>query len=87
MRAPTHPGDILREIIVETPGLTQKKLAAKMGVSAQTINTLVNRRRSMTASVAVRLARALGTSPQLWMNLQDQYDTRGAKRRSPDAMK
>ncbi len=73
-RAPTHPGVILRKIIEETEGLTQDKLAHEIGVSFQTINLIVNGKRSITADVALRLARRFDMTPQFWLNMQNAVD-------------
>lgn len=79
-RAPIHPGVILRKIIDETDGLTQDKLAHEIGVSFQTINLLVNGKRSVTADVALRLARRFDTTPQFWLNLQNAVDLHEAQK-------
>lgn len=74
MREPTKPGVILREIIEETEGLTQEKLAAQLGVSFVTVNQLVNGKRGLTADMAVRLAHRFDMTPQFWMNMQNAVD-------------
>ena len=71
---PVHPGDILRNDFLEPLGLTAYRLAKELGVSSPTITQLVGRRRSVTAEMALRLARYFGTSAQVWQNLQAQYD-------------
>lgn len=70
-RPPTHPGVILRKLINETEGLSQKTLARELGVSFQTVNMLVNARRSVSADIALRLAKRFDMSPQFWLNLQN----------------
>lgn len=77
-RAPTHPGVILRKIIEENEGLTQDKLALAIGVSFQTINLIVNGKRSVTAGVALRLARHFDVTPQFWLNMQNAVDLHAA---------
>ena len=71
---PVHPGDILRNDFLEPLGITCYRLAKELGVSRPTVNQLVGRRRSVTAEMALRLARHFGTSAQVWQNLQAQYD-------------
>jgi antitoxin HigA-1 len=71
---PVHPGDILRNDFLEPLGITCYRLAKELGVSRPTVNQLVGRRRSVTAEMALRLARYFGTSAQVWQNLQAQYD-------------
>lgn len=73
-RAPTHPGVILRKIIEETDGLTQDKLAHEIGASLQTVNLIVNGKRAVTASVALRLAKRFDMTPQFWLNMQNPVD-------------
>jgi addiction module HigA family antidote len=68
-----HPGKLLGRILSEKE-MTQGELAKKLGVSLQTVNTLINERRGMTAEMAVRLAKVFDTSAQLWMNLQTNLD-------------
>jgi addiction module HigA family antidote len=69
-----HPGDILRNDFLEPLGLTAYRLAKELGVSRPTVTQLVARRRSVTAEMALRLARYFGTSARVWQNLQAQYD-------------
>jgi addiction module HigA family antidote len=71
---PVHPGDILRNDFLEPLGLTAYRLAKELGVSRPTVTLLVARRRSVTAEMALRLARYFGTSARVWRNLQAQYD-------------
>jgi len=73
-RKPTHPGEILLEEFLRPMELSQLELAHRMGVPIQRINTLINRKRDMTAETAILLSRALKTSSQFWMNLQTAYD-------------
>lgn len=73
-RPPTPPGEILRLEFLEPMGLTQGQLAERMGVPIQRVNLIVNDRRAITAETAIMLSRALGTSPEFWMNLQMQRD-------------
>ena len=70
---PSHPGEVLRDMW-EDIGTTQAQFAAALGVSRQTIAELLACRRNMSADMAHRLARALGGSPSLWMNLQQKVD-------------
>lgn len=72
-REPTAPGVILREIM-EEKGITQAQLHQETGIGLQTINTLLNGRRGLTADTALRLAKRLKTTPEFWMNLQTNVD-------------
>lgn len=73
-RSPSHPGEILEEDFLKPLGLTQTALAKHLGWSHAKINELVRGKRGVTPAAALALSDALGTSPQLWMNLQTQYD-------------
>lgn len=73
-RAPTPPGEILRYEFLEPLGLTQRDLADALGVSYQAINGVVNGRAGISAEMALRLARYLGTTPDLWLNMQRDVD-------------
>jgi len=71
---PTHPGAMLLEEFLIPMGLTQRDLADGIRVPYQRVNELVNGRRGITPSTAVRLAKFFGTTPDLWMNLQLRWD-------------
>ncbi len=73
-RKPTHPGEILLKDFIEPFGLTQSQMAKEIGTTFRTINEIVNEKRNISPEMAVRLARYFGTSEELWMNLQAQYD-------------
>ncbi len=73
-RTPTHPGEMLLEEFLTPMGLTQRELANAIHVPYQRINDLVNGRRGMTPSTALRLARYFGNTPAFWMNLQLRWD-------------
>ena len=70
---PTHPGEHLAEFIEEL-GISQYRLAKTIGVPPIRINAIIKRRRSITADTALRVGRALGTTPDYWLNLQRMYD-------------
>jgi antitoxin HigA-1 len=73
-RRPTHPGEILREDVLPATGLTQGEFASLLGVSRRTINEILQEKRPVTVDMAHRLARALGTSPDMWLGLQQDVD-------------
>ena len=73
-RAPTHPGVFVAEDILDEFGLTQEALAKELGVSRRTINQIVNAKRGITADMALRLGRFTSTSPEMWINLQSNWD-------------
>ena len=72
--APEHPGMILRELYVKPLGLTDNKLAENLNVTRVTVNRLLNGKQGVTAEMALRLSKAFGTTPQLWLNMQRNYD-------------
>ena len=73
-RAPNHPGGILYRQYLEPLGLTVSELAKILGVSRKTVSKIINERGSISADMALRLSRAFNTTPQLWLNLQQNYD-------------
>ncbi len=73
-RVPTHPGEILLEEFLIPMGLSQVGLAAHIGVPVQRINEIVRGKRGITPETAWLFSQAFGTTPQLWINLQTNYD-------------
>ena len=73
-RAPTHPGEMLLEEFLKPMDLTQRDLAAAIHVPYQRVNEIINGRRGITPSTALRLAKYFGVSPDFWMNLQLRWD-------------
>src|SRR4030067_1551670 len=71
---PVHPGEVLLEEFLKQMGLSQNRLALRIGVHPRRINEIVLGKRRVTAETALRLARYFGTSPQLWLGLQSDYD-------------
>ena len=77
---PPRISDVLRAHFLTIEGVTQDRLAQAMGVSRHSINELMNDRRSITAPMALRLGRVLGTDPEFWLNLQQARDLFEARR-------
>jgi len=73
-RQPTHPGEMLAKEFLNPMGLSQRELADGIRVPYQRVNELVNGRRGITPSTALRLAKYFGTTPDLWMNFQLRWD-------------
>lgn len=73
-RPPTHPGGILKRHYVKPLSLTVSATAAALGVSRKTLSKIINEHGAVTADMALRLSKAFGTTPQLWLNLQRNYD-------------
>ncbi|MXW30312.1 MAG: HigA family addiction module antidote protein [Chloroflexi bacterium] len=68
-----HPGEHLEEFLEEL-GISQYRLAKVIGVAPVRINQIVHSQRAITADTALRIGRALGTTPDFWLNLQRMYD-------------
>ena len=68
-----HPGSFLQEELIER-NISQSRLALHIGVSPGVINLICKGRRSISPEMAKKFAFALGTTPELWMNLQSTYD-------------
>ena len=71
---PMHPGEILREEFMVPKGISANALAMALRVPSTRISQIVNERRGITADTAYRLATHFGTSADLWMNLQSNYE-------------
>ena len=75
---PVHPGEILREEMEELE-MSARAMAEALNVPANRVSTILNGTRGITADTALRLSRYLGTTPELWMNLQKSYELRTAE--------
>lgn len=73
-RQPTHPGEMLVEEFLNPMQITQRELATAIHVPYQRVNELVNQKRGVTPSTALRLARFFGMSADFWLNLQMRWD-------------
>ncbi|KYC36747.1 XRE family transcriptional regulator [Scytonema hofmannii PCC 7110] len=73
-RPPTHPGEILLKDFLEPTEVSQRELADALHVPYQRINELVNEKRGITPSTALRLSRFFGNSPDFWLNLQQNWE-------------
>lgn len=73
-RVPTHPGEMLREEFLVPMNITQRELATAIHVPYQRVNELVNQKRGVTPSTALRLAKFFGMTADFWLNLQVRWD-------------
>lgn len=73
-RSPTHPGEMLLKEFLEPMGITQRELAEQIRVPYQRVNELINGRREVSPSTALRLAKFFGVSADFWLNLQLRWD-------------
>ena len=74
MYNPPHPGDFIRETYIEPFDISVRMLADNLGVSASTLNRVINRQSGVSPSMALRLSKALGRSPESWIAMQYNYD-------------
>lgn len=82
MHNPPHPGEVLKEFYLPE-GMGVAEAAKKLGVSRQTLSAIINGRAGISAEMAMRLSKALGTSPNLWLGMQMKYDLWQAKQKPP----
>ena len=74
MHNPAHPGEILKELCLEPLGLTVTRAAEALGVARKTLSELINAKSGVSPEMAIRLSKAFRTTPEFWLNLQQQYD-------------
>ena len=74
MKNPPHPGRIVRQECIEPLGLTVTEAAKRLGGTRQALNNLVNGKSGISAEMAVRLSKAFGSSPEVWLGMQMEYD-------------
>ena len=73
-RIPTHPGEILLKEFLQPLGITQVAFAQHIEVPLQRVNQIIHGKRGVTLETAWLFSQALGTTPELWVNLQRNYD-------------
>ncbi|MCZ7625360.1 MAG: HigA family addiction module antitoxin [Candidatus Methylomirabilis sp.] len=71
---PPHPGRIVRQECIEPLGLTVTDAAARLGITRQALNNLVNGKAGISPEMAIRLSKAFGSSPEVWLGIQMEYD-------------
>ena len=72
--SPVHPGEILKEMYIEPLGIGISDFSTVLGVGRRTISLIINGHSGVSAEMALRLSKALNTSPELWMNMQRDFD-------------
>lgn len=85
-RCPTHPGELLREVIPAT-GKSKAEIAALLGISRQHLYDIVSERKPVSPGVAVRLGKMFGDGADVWVRMQGAYDTWQAERELGDEIK
>ena len=83
---PIHPGEILREEFMLPLELSSHALARALGVTPARVNDIANEKRGITADTALRLGRYLGTTADVWINLQKRYELETARRELGDKL-
>ncbi|MEO6076914.1 MAG: HigA family addiction module antitoxin [Dokdonella sp.] len=78
--SPVHPGEILREEFMLPLELSSNALARAIGVTPARVNEIANEKRGISADTALRLGRYLGTTADVWINLQKRFDLEMARR-------
>jgi addiction module HigA family antidote len=73
-RQPIHPGRFLREEFLEPKGITQANFAKALQLNRVTVSKILNERQKITPDVAIRLSKCLGTTPDVWINMQAKFD-------------
>lgn len=84
MYNPAHPGTMLKEMVLADLGITVSEAAEKLDVDRTTLSRLLNGHIAVSVDMALRLAKALGTTPNFWLNMQQNYDLAPARKRSID---
>lgn len=79
-RCPTHPGALLREIVLPALPVSKAEVARSLGVSRQALYDVLSEKQPVTPNMAVRLAAVLSTSAASWLNMQTAYDLWHAER-------
>ena len=74
MHNPPHPGEFIAEVYLEPNNISGRELAVSLGVSASTLNRVINGMSAVTPAMALRLSKALGRSPESWLAMQSNYD-------------
>lgn len=82
MHKPAHPGEVLKELYLEPLELTVTDAAKALGVTRKTLSELVNGRSGVSTSMALRLAKAFGTTPELWLKMRQNFDLWTARKRT-----
>ncbi len=73
-RKPLHPGEMLKEGFLEELGLSASALARHIGVPSNRLTSIIAGKRGITGETAILLGKALGTTPEFWLNLQKTYE-------------
>ena len=81
MHKPAHPGEVLKSMYIEPLGLTVTETAKALGVTRKALSELLNMKSGISIAMSLRLSKAFNTTPELWLNMQRNYDMIRAKKR------
>lgn len=84
MHNPPHPGEVIRELCLKPLGLTVTEAAKALGISRKALSDLLNGRAGISPTMAIRLAKAFGTTPESWLEQQMQYDLWKAQQKADE---
>lgn len=82
MKNPPHPGRVIRQECIEPLNLTITDAAGHLGVTRQALNNLVNEKAGISPEMAIRLSKAFGSSPEVWLGMQMEYDLAQAEKKA-----
>lgn len=74
MYNPAHPGEILKELYLEPLGLSITATAKGLGITRKALSEIINGHYGISVEMSIRLSKAFNTSPESWLNMQQQYD-------------
>ena len=78
---PVHPGTVLKELYLEPLGVTVSEFGDIIGVARRTVSLIINGHSGISVEMALRLSKALSTTPELWLNMQRDYDLWNAEKK------
>lgn len=84
---PIHPGETLREDVLPAIGKPKAEIARLLGISRQTLYDILSEKQAITPAIALRVGKLCGNGPEVWMNLQTNYDLQIAERELADELK
>ena len=71
---PSHPGELLREIVIPATGKTKVEIARLLGISRQSLYDILSEKQGVTPSIAARLGKMFGDGPEVWLRMQNACD-------------
>jgi addiction module HigA family antidote len=80
-RCPSHPGALLREVVIPATGKTKTEIARLLGISRQHLHDILEEKKPMSPEVAVRVGKLFGGGAGAWVRMQGAYDTWQAERK------